>query len=100
MTVADGVLYVINNGQVEARRETDGSLVWVWIPPAGQQAAGTIVATRNLLFASTSSHTYGIDVAARLMTWTYPAGGHLALGGDGVLYIAQQNGRLAAVNLK
>jgi uncharacterized protein YjdB len=100
VTVAGGMLYVINNGQVEARNESDGSGVWVWIPPAGQRATGTIVATRNLLFVSTESHTYAIDIAARAATWSHPAGGHLAVGRDGILFIAQSDGTLTAVDLK
>jgi uncharacterized protein YjdB len=100
VTVAEGMLYVINNGQVEARNESDGSLVWVWIPPAGQTTTGTIVATRNLLFVSTESRTYAIDIAARAATWSYPAGGHLAVGRDGILFIAQESGMLTAVDLK
>ncbi len=100
VTVADGVLYVINNNQVEARRESDGSLLWVWIPPGGQQAQGTMIATRNMLFVSTGSHTYGIDLAARLMTWSYNRGGQLALGRDGILFIAGNNGQLSAIDLK
>jgi uncharacterized protein YjdB len=100
VTVADGVLYVMNNNQVEARRESDGSLLWVWIPPGGQQPQGTMIVTRNMLFVSTGSHTYGIDIAARLMTWSYNRGGQLALGRDGILFIAGGNGQLAAVDLK
>lgn len=100
VTVADGVLYVINNEQVEARRESDGALLWLWIPPANQRPTGTIVATRNLLFVSTATHTYAIDIAARLVTWSHAAGGHLALGRDGILFIAQESGMLTAVDLK
>lgn len=100
VTVADGVLYVIANGQVEARRESDGALQWMWIPPAGQLPVGTLVATRNLLFVSTQTHTYALDLAARVVTWSYAAGGHLALGRDGILFIAQQSGMLTAVDLK
>ncbi len=100
VTVAGGMLYVISNGKVEARNESDGTLVWTWTPPAGQTTSGTIVATRNLLFASTASHTYAIDIAARAVTWSYPAGGHLAVGRDGILFIAQESGMLTAVDLK
>lgn len=100
VTVADGTLYVFNNNQVEARRESDGSLLWVWIPPAGQTPQGTMVATKNLLFVSTASHTYAIDLNARVTMWSYAGGGHLALTQDGVLLIAQQSGWLSAVDLK
>ena len=100
VTVADGVLYVISSGQVEARRESDGSLLWVWIPPAGQMPVGTLLATKNLLFMSTATHTYAMDIDARVVTWSHAAGGQLALGRDGILFIAQESGMLAAVDLK
>ena len=100
VTVANRVLYVVNNGQVEARSESDGALLWVWIPPAGQQVRGTLVATNNLLFASTASRTYAIDIAGKVATWSFAGGGHLALGRDGILFIAQESGMLAAVDLK
>jgi hypothetical protein len=32
--------------------------------------------------------------------WSYPAGGRLSIGSQGVLYIAQANGTLSAVALK
>lgn len=101
VTVADGVLYVVNDGHVEARRESNGTLLWSWTPPfnAGP-AMGTTVVTRNLLFVSTYSHTYAVDLSARQHTWSYPAGGHLALSGDGVLLIAQPNGNVAAIGVR
>ena len=100
VTVAEGMLYVIKDGRVEARNESNGSLVWTWVPPAGQTTLGNIVATRNLLFVSTGSHTYAVDIEARAATWVYPAGGDLAVGRDGILFIAQENGMLTAVDLK
>lgn len=97
--LADGTIYVINNNQVEARRESDGSLAWVWIAPQGQPER-TMIATSNLLFVSTNTTTYAIDLTARLTAWSYPAGGHLTLTNDGILLIAQQDGKLAAIDLK
>ncbi|RKG94083.1 Ig-like domain-containing protein [Corallococcus terminator] len=99
VTVAEGVLYVFNNRQVEARSEADGALLWTWIPPEGEPR-GTTVVTDNLLFVSTASNTYAVDLAARVQTWKYPAGGRLALGKDGILFIAQENGVLAAIAVK
>jgi uncharacterized protein YjdB len=100
VTLANGVLYVMRNGQVEARSESDGALLWLWVPPSGQQVSKTMVATRNLLFVSTQTHTYAIDLAARMAVWSYDGGGHLALGRDGILFIAQEDGMLHAVKLK
>jgi uncharacterized protein YjdB len=97
--LADGTIYVMNNNQVEARRESDGSLLWVWIAPQGTPQR-TMVATSNLLFVSTDVRTYAIDLTARLAVWSYPAGGHLTLTRDGILLIAQADGELAAIDLK
>ncbi|CAM4122980.1 Ig-like domain-containing protein [Corallococcus exiguus] len=99
VTVAEGVLYVFNNRAVEARSEADGALLWTWIPPEGEPRWTTLV-TDNLLFVSTSSNTYAVDLTARVQMWKYPAGGRLALGKDGILFIAQDNGTLAAIAVK
>jgi hypothetical protein len=98
-TAAGEVLYVFNNNQVEARRESDGGLLWVWVPPTGAPV-GTTIATRNLLFVSTASTTYALDLAARKVTWSHPAGGLLALSKDGILFISQSNGALTAIAIK
>ena len=99
VTVAGDVLYVVNNSQLEARRASDGSLVWTWVPPQGQ-ATGTLLVTDNLAFVSTATRTYAVDLASRTHVWAHPSGGHLALGGDGTLIVAQPNGIVAAIALK
>ena len=98
-TVANGVVYVANNGQVEARRESDGALQWSWAPPAGQPV-GPMIATKNLLVVSTAANTYAVDLASRGQVWSYPAGGHLTLSAQGILFIAQSSGRLTAVSVR
>jgi len=98
-TAVGDVLYVFNNNQVEARRESDGGLLWVWVPPTGSPV-GTTIATRNLLFVSTASTTYALDLAARKVTWSHPAGGLLALSKDGILFISQASGALTAIRIK
>ena len=98
-TVANGVVYVANNAQVEARGESDGSLQWSWAPPQGPPV-GPMIATKNLLFVSTAANTYAVDLASHTQVWTYPAGGHLSLSAQGILFIAQSSGRLAAVSVR
>jgi hypothetical protein len=98
-TAANGVVYVVNNGQVEARRESDGALQWIWVPPVGQPA-GPMIATRNLLLVSTAANTYAVDLASHAQVWSYPAGGSLALSAQGILFIAQSSGRLTAVSVR
>jgi uncharacterized protein YjdB len=99
VTVANGVLYVFNNQQLEARSEADGSLLWIWVPPEGTPT-GTTIVTDNLIFVSTASYTYAVDLGARVHMWRYPAGGQLALSKDGTLFIARSNGSLVAIAVK
>lgn len=97
--VADGLIYVMSNNDVEVRRETDGSLAWIWDSPTNQYVE-SMFATDNLLFVSTIDGTYVVDLAARQTVWTYPAGGALTLTRDGVLVITQADGDVAAIDLK
>jgi hypothetical protein len=99
VSVANGMLYVANNGQVEARSETDGALQWLWIPPQGQ-VTGPMIVTKNMLLVSTASTTYAIDLATRQPVWSYPAGGSLTLSAQGILFIAQSTGKLTAVSVR
>lgn len=97
--VAGGTIYVFSGNDVEVRRENDGSLAWIWSTPRGGRPEA-MLATDNLLFVSTASETYAVDVNARQHVWSYPAGGHLALTRDGILVITQQDGDMAAIDLK
>jgi uncharacterized protein YjdB len=99
VTVADGHLYVVNHGQVEARAESDGALQWVWVPPAGK-VDSNLIAVNNLLFVSTGAATHAIDLASGLQVWTHPAGGHLALTRDGLLLIVTNDARVTAIRLR
>lgn len=99
VSVANGMLYVVNNGQVEARGETDGSLQWLWIPPEGQ-VTGPIIVTKNMLLVSTAAKTYAVDLSTHQQVWSYPAGGSLALSAQGILFIAQSTGRLSAISVR
>lgn len=99
VTILNNVLYVVSAGQVEARNESDGALLWIWVPPEGQ-ATGPIVVTDNLLFVSTSARTYALDLASRKQVWTYDAGGSLAVSSQGILFIARADGRLSAIAMR
>lgn len=100
VSVGGGHVYVVANGHVEVRRESDGGLVGPWVPPTGR-VEGPVLVTSNLLFASTASTTYAVDLATRRQVWSYPMGGALSLSAEGVLYIAQrEGGKLAAIGLR
>ena len=99
VSVANGTVYVVNNGQAEARKESDGTLQWLWIPPEGQ-VTGTMIATKNMLLVSTAASTYAVDLTTHQQVWSYPAGGQLTLSAQGILFIAQSSGKLTAVSVR
>jgi hypothetical protein len=68
------------------------------VPPDKLPLVNTNIAHNNLLFLSTTSHSYAIDIGSHQQVWSYPAGGTLALSSQG-LFIAQQSGRLAAIKV-
>jgi outer membrane protein assembly factor BamB len=103
-SVSGGVVYARNDFGVDARRESDGTLLWSWTPPAGP-AQGDMVLTDNLLFVRVNSpldadYTYAVDLASGKHVWFYPAVGSLALSAQGTLFIASDNGRLVAVAVR
>jgi hypothetical protein len=98
-TVANGVVYVATGTSIQARSEVDGSLQWSWVPPEGSPT-GPMIATKNLLLVSTAANTYAVDLSTHNTTWSYPAGGHLTLSSQGILFIAQRSGRLTAVSVR
>lgn len=103
-TVTDRVVYVNNGGYLEAREKGRGTLLWGWKPPEGG-LEGTTVATDNIVFVRSRSvadrrTTYALDARTGKQVWSYPAGGHLALSSQGILFIAQGSGKLAAISVR
>lgn len=98
-SVGNGVVYIRRIGGIEARRESDGVLLWSWAPPQGTVNAPMIV-TRNMLLVSTTVATYTVDLATRVATWSYPASGYLAVAKSGLLLIAEKSGRLTAITMR
>ncbi len=100
--LAKGVIYLANGQQIEARSETDGALLWTWIPPetndpfsfSSGDVSGisdvprNIIVTDNLLFVSTKTTVYAISLTTHQPVWSYPASGKLALSASGLLYIS------------
>jgi hypothetical protein len=97
--VSDGVVYMVAGGNVEARRESDGSFLWSWAPPLGNPR-GNLVVAKNVLFVAGDNKTYAIDLAARRHTWSYPAFGQLSVSRDGLLFIARTDGKVTAIDLR
>lgn len=102
--VAADVVYVANHRpfQLEARAASNGALLWKWardVRTDFQGFSGQVLATNRLLFATTPTMTYAIDIATRRTAWSYPLGGALAISPNGILYISG-NGSIAAINLR
>lgn len=111
--LAKGVVYVTNvsaessRPTVEARRESNGELLWSWKPPRLEEKAreglhgsySDLLVTDNLIFVSTSQRVYAIDLETHSPVWSYWKTGNLAMSANGVLYI-NSGDSLGAVNLK
>lgn len=95
-SLAKGLIYAVYEGFLQARDERDGSFIWEWQPPDGSIIFPMIVID-NLIFVSTASATYAVDLANQTQEWSYPSGGHLALSDEGVLFIATTEGRLISI---
>ena len=96
-SVAHGAIYAIRNGALVVLDEETGAEAWRWQPPAGS-LSDTLIVTESHVITGTGSATYAIDLLQRSLAWTFPAGGHLALGDD-MLYIASANGMLTAISM-
>ena len=96
--VANGQVYYLVDGTLTSVDELNGSPRWSW-RPANYYLSGNIIATLSHVFVSTGSKTYALSASTGELLWTYDAGGNLALGADGALYI-QSDRQLVAINLE
>ena len=96
-SVAKGVIYAIDSGELKAWDEASGNFLWSWQPP-GEALSGTMIVTDTHVLAGSDYSTYAIDLETHDNVWTFDAGGHLALGNDS-LYIASSTGVLYAITL-
>jgi outer membrane protein assembly factor BamB len=97
-TVADGIIYAQDSGALTAWDEVTHQLLWSWEVPGGGNLQDTMIATDNLLFATSRDTTFAIDLATHKPVWSYPRAGHLALA-DGALIIAGDDGMLTAISV-
>ena len=93
---ANGVVYAINGGSLDAVNESTGQVAWTWSPSSGS-LTGTMIVTNSELLAATNGATYAINLRTHQQDWSYPLGGALALS-ENKLYIAGSNGNLTAIN--
>ena len=105
--VAAGQIYIVNavGNSVEARDLSTGAVVWAWTPPdaslivpPGNLILFNLILTNNLVFVSTTTRTFAIDIATHRDVWSTPRTGRLALSSNGVLYIVART-RIDAYDL-
>jgi len=89
-SVADGVVYAIESGAVEAYAASDGAYLGVYV--GDSQLWGQPIVTSDVLIASSRYNTYVYDLDGTLLE-LIGYGGHISLS-DGVLYIASTDGQL------
>jgi len=91
--LADSRIYALNEtGRVIHAIDTATGEIKDGLPVPGTSALRyNVVATPNLLFASTLTDVYAIDRATRATVWTAPTGGMLAITPDNLLVVAGEN---------
>ncbi len=119
VSVAKGVIYAINHGNVEARDQDDGTLLWSWSPQAPFEAEGTMIVTDSHVIVTVvdvdwrnhsdeGSAIHAIDLTTHESVWSYDyppdAVDETAVRGDlawseGRLYLASMDGVLTALKL-
>jgi hypothetical protein len=103
-----GLLYVANEKpmQLEVRAEADGSIQWSWVPPVAGDTnfLSEALLTQNMVFISTNTAIYGIDITTHQTVWSYPTstagGARLALSANGILYLQFGANGVTAINVK
>lgn len=93
--IAYGRVYVNNGGVLEVLDEYTGELLWSF--EADEDLTQNIAITRNLVFISSNSKTYAVDIDSHESAWEVDTFGQLAIS-EGILYIAGDQ-KLTAYNI-
>ena len=89
--VAKGVVYATSNETytLDALDEATGRLLWSWKPPEQSiNFIGNVVAADNVVFVSTSTQVYAIDLATRTVAWSAPTPGTVSIAPDRMLFVS------------
>jgi PQQ-like domain len=93
---AKGVIYAASNqaSELNAIEEATGKVLWAWPLPAGQQFVGNIIVTDNLVFLSTTSGIYAVDLEGTHQTkWTAATPGLIAITPEARLVVTPIRGQ-------
>lgn len=94
---ADGTIYVIEGSSLVALDDRDGAEVWRWT--AAEPLSQNIVITIGHVFVASDLMTFAVDIPSRSSVWSFPKGGQLSIGNDGILYIGGTDGELSAIKI-
>ncbi len=90
--VRQGVIYALANGKLEARKQSDGQLLWT-----GQSnVRGEVVVTDSHVIVRNYSETFLVDLTTHQTVWSIRAGGPVSIAHNS-LYIAGYDGVLTRV---
>jgi outer membrane protein assembly factor BamB len=88
--MAGGIVYAASNAPraLDAIDEATGQVLWSWAPSESEAPfVHNIVVTRNLVFASTRTRLYAIDLSSHSEVWSAPTPGWISISGGGTLYV-------------
>lgn len=68
-----------------------------WRVPIPEQASYPVVATLDHALISSSSSTYAVRLGTGEIDWSYPRGGALSIGPEGILYIVGEDRQVSAI---
>ena len=99
-TVAAGTVYVADGqATVAALAEATGVRRWTWTAGDNGVLIGDLIATDNLLLASTNVNVYAIDEQTGQTVWSLPIPGTLALSDHTLFISSATNGTVTAVTV-
>jgi large repetitive protein len=94
--VGNGVVYVLNGGQLRAVDASTGKTLWMF---AGDSSLSyPPVVAGHWVYVASPSNVFGVDVTTQQQVWTASPGGWLSIA-EGLVLVAQQNGSLTAYSL-
>lgn len=95
--VADGVVYAINGGNVEAHSTTDGALLQTYTTGTSYLTSWQPIVTDDVLIVA-SSETYLFDIATGQLIQTLEGGGYVSLANER-LYVTGTDGSIRIYRL-
>lgn len=106
--ISNGIIYAGKNSPVaiDAIDESTGEILWSWVPPSTEDTSfhRNVIVTKNLLFVSTNSHIYVIDLKSKELLWSYNEAGMISISNNRILFLApgfrESDGRLIAFDLR